>query len=563
MKKLVSMILVLMMVSTVILSGCGHDSEKEKKVNKEVTEQNNGDTGAGESEDDGTDESVDGKITFPLKEQITLTAFVHTRPMVDDYDNNAFTRKIEEMTNINLEFIVASANEATERLNLLLSTGDYPDLICVTHLTAEQQGAHGAQGSLIPLNDLIEKYGENTQYIFDNYPEAKEVSVQLDGSIYNLPQVTIIPNVSMIKKLYIYKPWLDNLGLEEPKTTEDFYKVMKAFATEDPNGNGKPDEISLAGAYRGWGTQVQDFFIGSFTELGGGRYIVDHDKVIARYTTDGWKEAMKYLQKLRQEGLLAPESFTQTGDGLKQMGENPDDVILGAFTSGYQGCALNLANERWKDYIALAPLEGPEGIRSAEYNPYAYYIPGLSITDKCKHPEIAMALADLLYSEEMTMDNGFGPKGLGWDYIDDDSKSGFIEGEKAIYEQLMPLADQPPNSYWKLGNQFLTEKVFKGGYTENPWNINKVVYEDTINNYFPYVGGPEVRKPALKYTEEQAAEYATYDLTFRDHIDQMVAEFIVTDVDIDAAWDDYLSTLKSMGLDRFLELQQEAYDAVK
>lgn len=43
--------------------------------------------------------------------------------------------------------------------------------------------------------------------------------------------------------LYIRRDWLNNLNLKVPNTMEEFYKTLKAFKTQDPNGNGIPDEI--------------------------------------------------------------------------------------------------------------------------------------------------------------------------------------------------------------------------------------------------------------------------------------------------------------------------------
>ena len=47
--------------------------------------------------------------------------------------------------------------------------------------------------------------------------------------------------------MLIYKPWLDQLGLEMPTTTDEFHEVLRAFkAAGDLNGNGIDDEIPYA-----------------------------------------------------------------------------------------------------------------------------------------------------------------------------------------------------------------------------------------------------------------------------------------------------------------------------
>jgi len=65
-------------------------------------------------------------------------------------------------------------------------------------------------------------------------------------------------------KMWLYKPWVDKLGLEWPETTEDFYNVLKAFKEQDPNGNGKADEVPLLGATTSWRTDPFGFLMNSF-----------------------------------------------------------------------------------------------------------------------------------------------------------------------------------------------------------------------------------------------------------------------------------------------------------
>ena len=72
-----------------------------------------------------------------------------------------------------------------------------------------------------------------------------------NGNIYSLPNVDGSLHVQYNMK------WLDNLGLEMPTTTEEFYQVMKAFKEQDANGNGDlNDEIPLSTVTSGAGTHI-------------------------------------------------------------------------------------------------------------------------------------------------------------------------------------------------------------------------------------------------------------------------------------------------------------------
>jgi putative aldouronate transport system substrate-binding protein len=66
----------------------------------------------------------DGKTTFSV-----FIAGLNERVSSYDYKDNLFTKKIVDETGINLEIIASSFADAPERLNVMLNTGDYPDLI--------------------------------------------------------------------------------------------------------------------------------------------------------------------------------------------------------------------------------------------------------------------------------------------------------------------------------------------------------------------------------------------------------------------------------------------------
>ena len=65
-------------------------------------------------------------------------------------------------------------------------------------------------------------------------------------------------------KLWFNYDWLEKLGLEEPQTTEELYEVLKAFKTQDPNGNGKANEIPLTGSIE-WSCALEYYLMNSLS----------------------------------------------------------------------------------------------------------------------------------------------------------------------------------------------------------------------------------------------------------------------------------------------------------
>ena len=114
----------------------------------------------------------------------------------------------------------------------------------------------GAQGYILPLNEYLDNSSVGYAAAFEKLPGLRDYITTPDGNIYSLPNVDGSLHVQYNMKLWINTTWLENLGLEMPTTTEEFYDVLKAFKEQDANGNGDPDdEIPLSGVKSGAGTQ--------------------------------------------------------------------------------------------------------------------------------------------------------------------------------------------------------------------------------------------------------------------------------------------------------------------
>ena len=68
--------------------------------------------------------------TYPIvKEPIELRVFTISAPNVEDLATNDFTKYLEQKTGVKLTFETATRDNWEEKLNLVLSTNDYPDIV--------------------------------------------------------------------------------------------------------------------------------------------------------------------------------------------------------------------------------------------------------------------------------------------------------------------------------------------------------------------------------------------------------------------------------------------------
>lgn len=510
-------------------------------------------------------DTVDG--TFPLTaEKVTFRILVAASPLVEDYATNEFTRWYEEKTNVHIEWDVLPPQEAQAGLNVRLASGDLPDILFNFRMAPPQQLLYGAQGVFVRLNDLIDEYGVETARVFEEFPLARDVVTTSDGSIYSLPEIGGCFHCAFPQKLWIYRPWLEQLGLAMPATTDEFEQVLLAFKNGDPNGDGEADEVPLVGATTG-ANPFDLFFINAFAYNPGAPWLTVPDgKVTAVYAQDAWKEGVQYLARLSAQDLIAPESFTQNGDQLRTISEHPDPPVMGSVPALAPSAfmAIDQVNGgRWTEYVTVPPLAGPEGVRYAARDTYQGFISGaFLIASACERPEIAFRWADGLYDLETSMRAVEGVPGEHWRW----AEPGRIgnNGKPAIWERLYSYG-QPQNFSWSQTGVYFRPEELHSGQVADPARVDRlqptILYRETEANYAPYQQPAEWTLPPLYFDEEQAQQVVEIGGTIADYVKQTFALAVTGQQDIDAEWSSYLSTLQEMGLDRYLAIYQAAYDA--
>lgn len=514
--------------------------------------------------------------TLPLanpEDNVTITAWGFPLPewKVDDLENNQFTQWLQEQTGITIEWVMGPATDRDEKLNLLLSSGEYPEIIFNAPFDPSQQQIYGDMGVILPLNEYIEKYGVETQRIFEEVPDIKNALVRNNGNIYCLSTYLNTPHDESYSRLWIYQPWLDALGLDTPTTTEELYEVLVAFRDMDPNGNGEADEIPLVGANVMFSDPFT-YLVNSFIYLDNNNMMnVDNGTIVPVYAQEEYREALRYMNRLYEEGLLMPQSFSQNEQSLRQL-LSTEPTIVGAF---FAHAPFVYCDEPvYRNYVALSPMVGPEGVQfTCQY--YVTATTGTVLTNKCKDPELAFKLLDFLYSTEATMRKSQDPKGVAWDFNEDDTLVNEY-GVCPTWLNLQSSDEQQPNDRWAMlghGYQPLERSAIyvmdmspdavaarenATGELDGYVQIQTAAMEK-YNMYFPPA---DMKLPQVfLFTEDEALTLADLQLAVNNMVYQMRTEFVVGSADLDADWDRYIEDLKASGMDEVVAIYQRAYDA--
>ncbi len=528
----------------------------------------------------GTDVKYTPKGTYPIVEEpITVNIMVAQPPCVQDYNTNEFTKFMEEKTNVKVNYIMIPEQGVTEKLALTLASGDYPDAFLGMGITPEQEMMYGSEeGLFLPLTKYFNsKDMPNLMAALEFFPGAVGNMTVLDGNIYSLPRLEQCYHCTNQAKMFYYMPFLKALNKDVPKTTQEFYELLKAIKTQDPNGNGKQDEIPLAGSIVGWNDQVERFLLNAFTYCdldtntsaspnGNLGYIMDNGKVSTVVNTDKFREGLAFINKLYSEGLIYKGSFTQDSSQLTQLVESSEDPIVGFTCGGWRGMFTSLSGERFKQFAALEPLKGPKGEQHAVFFPSRPGTGTLVISKDSKYADAIIRYFDYMYSIEGTLKQKYGVKGDAWQWADDGDVG--LDGGKAIWKQLKPWNDKEPQNVTFLQGYTIAETskfrngqaVVLDGEYYGPKNIEKVLYDETHDLYKPHEG-TNLEVPALKYTSEETEEFATIKTELANYIRQSAVKFMVGTLDVndDNVWNDYVKNLDNLKLQEVLKVMNKAY----
>lgn len=503
---------------------------------------------------------------YPLTtEDITLTIMIQQDTLVEDYETNQFTLWIEEMTGVDLEFefLPANAAEALNKLSVMCASGqELPDIVNIGISLADLE-AIASSGAFIPLDDYIGTITPNLDLACETFASDNllKYATSSDGHIYGLPTLGCGIHDQVPKKLVMNTTWLENLGLDVPMTTDELYEVLKAFKEQDPNGNGIADEYPLVGS-TDYDPAVA--IMNAFIYDDDDQHIIIEDGIIKpAYTQEAWREGLRYLNKLCEEGLLAPITYTQDYNQLRTMVNNEGDCIVGAFQYLSQNmCATT--SDFYNQYFIIAPIQGPEGVQYASYI-RAYPKPQWFVTADCKYPELAVMVGDLLYSDTAVLLNRFGIEGEHYVLAKEGDVCCFDDWEPILMQTNagIDLWSEVQNVYWRnkiptVMNHLLNGYVWNGDELDGNWRIGQ-----GATQYYRYIPEEGTYLPLLLLSEDESYELADYRISVLNYADECKVRFITGDLDIETDWDNYIAELEANGLSDYMNLLQTVYDRQK
>lgn len=320
-------------------------------------------------------------------------------PEGDTYEDNVYTRYLKEMLNIqNIDVFEEDSVTYYDIVDMAITEKNLPDVMLVEGLDHLQTLVENDM-----IADLTESYedcaSERIKDIYASYDESVMGNVTFDGKLMALPETNISDGPQL---LWLRKDWMDQLGLEDPRTLEDAEQIIMEFVTKDPGGNGPGKTIGLA---------CESEICGEM----GRNYEYHLDNMFAAYNSypQQWMkdeagnlvyggvqpETRKALARAREwyeKGILDKQFLTQTNNNI---GDAIIEGKCGAFFGPWWApnnplmeAVQKNPNAKWQPYLISNTPEGKT--RYAQQNASTQYV---VVRKGYQHPEIVMKTISVLF----------------------------------------------------------------------------------------------------------------------------------------------------------------------
>ena len=331
------------------------------------------------------------------------------------YEDNSYTRLLKEDFNIEVVYDwVASSSDFDEKMNLCIGSGAIPDLM---NVNAAQYRALLKYDMIQPLDQYFDDYASDTLkgYVESGGDELQKCITNDKGEMMAIPAPSMM--VGEINEMWIRQDWLDNLGLEVPRTWDEMAAVAEAFVTQDPDGNGEADTIGILGPGNsdhmnaiGNNQYGLDPLFSSFQSYP--QYWLQDEDGTVKYGSiqPETRTALEKIQKLYTDKLIDPEMLVRN-DSKEPLLAGKVGIFFGPWWSGYTVADATLAGEAdWRAYFT--PLAEDGNYYTHMPNPTSKYVVA---SKNCKNPEAAFKIANyLIANEQQWVDDGISStSGLG------------------------------------------------------------------------------------------------------------------------------------------------------
>lgn len=503
---------------------------------------------------DNVEELMAGRpsVSLPIVDEETEFTLWTGSPAQDatisGWNDSTAAVEMEARTGVHIDFIEVPPPLQDEQLSLMFVSGEYPDILNYA-ITGKYSIAYLIDNDFaIDLTDIMEENAPSYMALMDADPALYLATVNDDGQIGGLAGYQY--NAFTTTGAIVRSDWVDKIGmkLSDIVTIDDIHDYLTAVKTEglceypmalryDTTISGSPFLASMGG------------FVGPADESDAKSFFYnENDELVYGFTTDAYRQYLTMLAQWYDEGLI-------TRDLLNSDRIESSEIANGKYAIFWQDCQFMndwvRAGQVNDPNFALAGIAEPvlEAGQELGFGNITDITINLVITTVCEDPETALRWLDYHFSEEGSLLCQYGIEGEGL-VFDASGKPNYTElisnnpdglsTDNALNEYTINI-----NMYAKDG---ATQRAAYNSTQQealNAWNDRREVTKSSFLDLFT-LNSDETDVVMRYYTE-----ISTY-------VAESVARFLTGADDIDAGWDNYVETVKSMNIDEVIAAYESA-----
>jgi len=541
-RKLFAVLMSFILVATLLAACSGGNSGSSNTNTSTPPSSNTGGGSSGGSSSGGntggstTPEPVNygdtGGLQLPLVDKPTKISIMVASD-VTNLNDSWFVKEVEKMTGIDLDIQAYPNASYSERLNVVVGAGDFPDII--HGLSLAQADELGGKGAFAAITDHLDQLPNFKSLYADNPDNDWVLKSYSDdsGKLYTWPIYGLNREVN---HGFLYrKDIFDQHNIPLWTNTDEFYQALKKLKEIYPNSYPYASKTQ-AWIFRDWGYGwgvVGENYPAFYNEATGQWGLT--------YTQPEYKDMLDFMKKLLNEGLLDPEFITDTSANWEAKMTNDQSFVTFDWI-GRLDLFYNLVKDSNPNYnMRYGNPVGPTNkIRSLPMISNFGHV--VANNDKA---EISMKLLDFFTSplgaELMTV----GLEGVNYE-LDANGKPVYPELKDHDLIEIKLLEQK--YGMWVQGLYMRTDRrsVYYN-YTEK---------EQEAQDMMKDMKHP--LDPVLKFTDNETSTIAEYAQQLQKAGEEFSAQYIFNANSGDKEWNDWLARAKQLGEDKLVEAYNTA-----
>ena len=457
-----------------------------------------------------------------------------------------FKKIFKEKFNVDVNFIINPMETHMEKLKLMMSSNNLPDIISPLPSTTAKE--IGAKNMLVPINQYLEKLPNFNTYLSQDKKIYSALQAA-DGNIYSLPGFNQgqRPRYVPIIRGDLFK----ELNLPLPRTMDELHSSMLKIKDKYPNIKGIVNMEKM--------NFISDYGTNYNTNLGA-YYDATKDKFVFAPLYEGFKQLITDFNGFYKDGLLDSDFFTAGDKQWKEKFLNGE----GLFSLSWPDKIIDInkrhaeLNPQDAKYNLQIPLPLTTKTRDRMYvqtmenvNDWTSW----GISSKSTAIETILKMADYMYSDEGIKLAKWGPNN---EYsIEQDGKYKFKENVITSYNANGTL---DLRTQMAIGEPHMMRVSPDDDLMPPPKPISDTVYgEYKKNNITWYMSNNFIR---LSFTQEEQQQLSKINTSLGTMVTEDAMNFITGKKPL-SDFDDFTTKLKQNGAQDIETIYAAAYNRYK